>query len=50
MNFRNLFTCLVTVKVTHGVTGEFLASKRRFILTLVSTEWHFNLKDAKIIL
>ena len=23
MNFRNLFTCLVTVKVTHGVPGEF---------------------------
>ena len=52
MNFRNLFTCLVTVKVTHGVTGGFSCfdSKRRFILALASTEWYFKTKNAKIIL
>ena len=52
MNFRNLFTCLVTVEVTHGVTGGFSCfdSKRRFILALASTEWYFKTKDAKIIL
>ena len=50
MNFRNLFTCLVTVKVTHGA-DEFLALQfERFILALASTEWHFKTKDAKIIL
>ena len=52
MNLRNLFTCLITVKVTHGVTGEFscFGSKRRFNLVLASTEWYFKTKDAKIIL
>ena len=53
MKFRNLFTCLVTVKVTHGVPGEFSCfdvRNERFILALASTEWHFKTKDAKIIL
>ena len=52
-NFSNLFTCLVTVKVTHGVPGEFSCfdvGNERFILALASTEWHFKTKDAKIIL
>ena len=47
MNFRNLFTCLVTVKVTHGVPGEFSrfdVRNERFIL--VSMEWHFKTKHA----
>ena len=37
MNFRNLFKCLVTVKVTHGVPGEFSCfdvRNERFILAL----------------
>ena len=53
MNFRNLFTFLVTVKVTQGVPGEFSCldvRNERFILALPSTEWHFKTKDAKIIL
>ena len=53
MNFRNLFTCLITVKVTHGVPGEFSCfdvRNERFILALASTEWDFKTKDAKIIL
>ena len=41
MNFRNLFTCLVIVKVTHGVPSEFSCfdvRKERFILALASTD------------